>query len=95
MDYGKIISQGTPDALIRQHSRGTTVVMPRERFAPKKDGFPLPVRTVKENVEIKTDDVNQCLEQLIAYGVDLSDMTVRSPNLETVFLNLTGRQLRD
>ena len=95
MDYGKIISQGTPDALIRHHRRGTTVVMPRERFAPKKDGFPLPVRTVKENVEIKTDDVNQCLEQLIAYGVDLSDMTVRSPNLETVFLNLTGRQLRD
>jgi ABC-2 type transport system ATP-binding protein len=32
MDYGKIIVQGTPDALIRQHSRGTTVVMPKDRF---------------------------------------------------------------
>ncbi len=95
MDYGKIISQGTPDALIRQHSRGSTVVMPRERFTPKTDDFPLPVRTVKDNVEIKTEDVNQCLEHLIAYGIDLSDMTVRSPNLETVFLNLTGRQLRE
>ncbi|MDX1707700.1 MAG: ABC transporter ATP-binding protein [Desulfobacterales bacterium] len=95
MDYGKIISQGAPDALIRQHSRGTTVVVPRERFTLEKDGFPIPVRTVKDNVEIKTDDVNQCLEQLMAYGVDLADMTVRSPNLETVFLNLTGRQLRD
>ena len=95
MDYGKIISQGTPDALIRQHSRSSTVVMPRERFTPKTDDFPLPVRTVKDRVEIKTDDVNQCLEQLIAYGIDLSDMTVRSPNLETVFLNLTGRQLRE
>jgi ABC-2 type transport system ATP-binding protein len=95
MDYGKIIVQGTPDALIRQHSRGTTVVMPKDRFRPQTDGFPLPVRTVKGNVEIKTDDVNQCLEQLMAHGVDLSDMTVRSPNLETVFLNLTGRQLRE
>jgi ABC-2 type transport system ATP-binding protein len=95
MDYGKIIVQGTPDALIRKHSRGTTVVMPRDRFTPQTDGFPLPVRTVKGNIEIKTDDVNQCLEQLIAYGVDLSEMTVRSPNLETVFLNLTGRQLRE
>jgi ABC-2 type transport system ATP-binding protein len=95
MDYGKIISQGTPDALIRQHSRGSTVVVPRERFTIKTDDFPLTVRTVKDSVEIKTEDVNQCLEQLMADGIDLSDMTVRSPNLETVFLNLTGRQLRE
>jgi len=95
MDYGKIIAQGTPDTLIRQHSRGTTIVMPKDRFTPRKDTFPLPVLTVKGNVEIKTNDVNQCLEQLMAHGVDLSDMTVRSPNLETVFLNLTGRQLRE
>ena len=95
MDYGKIISQGTPDALIRQHSRGSTVVVPRERFTPKMDDFPLTIRTVKDSVEIKTEDVNQCLAQLMAYGIDLSDMTVRSPNLETVFLNLTGRQLRE
>ncbi|MGD8991081.1 MAG: ABC transporter ATP-binding protein [Desulfobacterales bacterium] len=95
MDYGKIIAQGTPDALIRQHSRGTTVVMPKDRFTPATDNFPLPARNVKDNIEIKADDVNQCLKQLIAHGVDLSDMTVRSPNLETVFLNLTGRQLRE
>ncbi|MGD9051033.1 MAG: ABC transporter ATP-binding protein [Desulfobacterales bacterium] len=95
MDYGKIIVQGTPDALIRQHSRGSTVVIPKDRFKLETDSFPLPVRTVKDNVEIKTDDVNQCLEQLMAHGVNLSDMTVRSPNLETVFLNLTGRQLRE
>jgi ABC-2 type transport system ATP-binding protein len=95
MDCGKIIARGTPDTLIRQHSRGTTVVMPKDRFTAQTDNFPLPVLTVKGNVEIKTDDVNQCLEQLMAHGVDLSDMTVRSPNLETVFLNLTGRQLRE
>jgi ABC-2 type transport system ATP-binding protein len=95
MDYGKIMVQGSPDALIRKHSRETTVVMPRDRFTSKPDSFPLPVQTVKDNVEIKTNDVNQCLEDLIAHGIDLSDMTVRSPNLETVFLNLTGRQLRE
>lgn len=95
MDYGKIIIQGRPDALIRQHSRDTIVVIPKERFTPKRNDFSLPVRTVKDNVEIKTNNINQCLEQLIACGVDLSDMTVRSPNLETVFLNLTGRKLRE
>jgi ABC-2 type transport system ATP-binding protein len=95
MDYGRIIAQGSPDALIRRYGRGTTVVIPVDRLAPIPDGFPLPVRTVKDTVEIKTDDVNQCLQQLIKHGVDLSDITVRSSNLETVFLNLTGRKLRE
>jgi len=95
MDYGKIIAQGTPDALIRRYSRGITVVLPRHRFALQADHFPLPFHEVKDTIEIKTDDVNQCLEQLIAHNVDLSDISVRSPNLETVFLNLTGRKLRE
>ena len=95
MDYGKIIAQGSPDELIRKYSRGITVVLPREHYALKANRFPLPVREVKDTIEIKTDDVNQCLEQLISHGVDLTDITVRSPNLETVFLNLTGRKLRE
>jgi ABC-2 type transport system ATP-binding protein len=95
MDYGKIIAQGTPADLIRQYSRGITVVLPRHRFALGANGFSLPVREVKDTIEIKTDDVNQCLEQLISNDVDLSDITVRTPNLETVFLNLTGRKLRE
>jgi ABC-2 type transport system ATP-binding protein len=95
MDYGKIIAQGSPDALIRQYSRGITVVLPRQPYALKANGFPLPIREVKDTIEIKTDDVNQCLEQLISHGVDLSDIAVRSPNLESVFLNLTGRKLRE
>ena len=95
MDYGKIIAQGTPAELIRRHSRGITVVLPRHRFALEANRFPLPVREVKDTIEIKTDDVNQCLEQLITHGIDLSDITVRTPNLETVFLNLTGRKMRE
>ncbi len=95
MDYGKIIARGTPAELIRQYSRGITVVLPRERYALKANSFPLPVREVNDTIEIKTDDVNQCLEHLITHGVDLTDITVRLPNLETVFLNLTGRKLRE
>ncbi len=95
MDYGKIIARGTPAELIRQHGRGITVVIPRQRFAAATDRFPLPVREVKDTIQIRTDDVNQCLTQLITHGINLSDITVRSPNLETVFLNLTGRQLRE
>jgi len=95
MDYGKIIAHGTPDELIRQYSPEITVVLPRERFASIAADFPLSVREVKNSIEIETNDVNLCLEQLLSRGVDLSDIKVRSPNLETVFLNLTGRKLRE
>jgi len=95
MDYGKIIAQGSPDELIRRYSRGITVVLPKVHYALKANSFPLPVREVKDTIEIKTDDVNQCLEQLISHDIDLSDIAVRTPNLETVFLNLTGRKLRE
>jgi ABC-2 type transport system ATP-binding protein len=95
MDYGKIIAQGSPDELIRQYSHGITVVISKEHFALAADSFSLPVREVKGTIEIKTDNVNQCLKQLISHDVDLSNITVRSPNLESVFLNLTGRKLRE
>jgi ABC-2 type transport system ATP-binding protein len=95
MDYGRIIARGTPRELIKQHSPEMTVILPAENFDHELEDLALPYRKIKGNVEIKTNDVNSCLDLLISRRVDLSDLTVRSPSLESVFLNLTGRQLRD
>ena len=95
MDYGKIIARGSPRELIKQYSPEMTVVLPADNFDRDLEKLPLPYRKVNGTVEIKTNDVNSCLDQLISRSVDLSDLTVRSPSLESVFLNLTGRQLRD
>ena len=95
MDYGKIIAQGSPKELIRQFSPEMTVVLPKERFDPSPDYLDLPYRYVAESIEIKTEDINSCLNHLLSHSIDLTDLTVRSPSLETVFLNLTGRKLRD
>ena len=95
MDYGKIIARGTPKELIRQFSPEMTVVLPKERFDLLTDNLGLSYRNVAESIEIKTEDVNSCLNDLLSHNIDLTDLTVRSPSLETVFLNLTGRKLRD
>jgi ABC-2 type transport system ATP-binding protein len=95
MDYGKIIARGTPRELIKQYSPEMTVILPADNFDHDLEKLPMPYRKVNGTVEIKTNDVNSCLDQLISRNVDLSDLTVRSPSLESVFLNLTGRQLRD
>lgn len=95
MDYGKIIARGTPKELIRQFSPEMTVVLPKECFDRSPDYLGLPYRNVAESIELKTEDVNSCLNQLLSQNIDLTDLTVRSPSLETVFLTLTGRNLRD
>ena len=95
MDYGKIIALGTPRDLIKQYSPEMTVVFPKESFDPLPDHLGLPYRIVKDNIEFKTKDVNSFLNHLLSHNIDLTDLAVRSPNLETVFLNLTGRHLRD
>jgi len=95
MDYGKIIARGTPQELIKQYSPEMTVILPSSSLNHNLDWLPLPYRKVNDAVEIQTNDVNSCLNLLISQNVDLSDLTVRSPSLESVFLNLTGRQLRE
>ena len=95
LDHGRIIAQGSPDELIRTHCRGDTVILPKTSFSDRLMKLDLPYREIKDRVEIETDNINGLLEKLMAMGTDLTELQVRSPNLETVFLNLTGRQLRD
>jgi ABC-2 type transport system ATP-binding protein len=95
MDHGRIIAQGAPEALIRTHCEGVTVVLPRASFHKPPGELPLRVQEINAAVHIQTTNIDECLRQLLAFQVDLSDMSVHSPNLEHVFLNLTGRHLRD
>jgi ABC-2 type transport system ATP-binding protein len=95
MDNGKIIAQGTPLQLIREHCEGVTVILPRSSIKIPLQELPFRFREINGGVEIKTNDINSCLNRLLSEHVDLTEMIVRSPNLENVFLNLTGKQLRD
>jgi hypothetical protein len=72
-----------------------TVVLPRGSFRQPPETLPLSVQEMNSSVHIQTSNIDDCLKQLLSCQVDLSDMSVYSPNLEHVFLNLTGRHLRE
>lgn len=95
MDFGKIIAQGTPDDLIRTTCGGASLTLPKNQLETVKPGLAYSYRESGERVELFPDDIHACLAELIEMDVDLTEMSVRSPNLEDVFLTLTGRQLRD
>jgi ABC-2 type transport system ATP-binding protein len=95
MDHGKIIAQGTPAALIKKYCGGVTISLPKEVVTASLMESDLVVHERGEQVEIQADNVNSILEKLINQDVELTDMSIRSPHLEDVFLILTGRQLRE
>lgn len=71
------------------------MVIPKSSFSIPLDTLSMDYREVQGRVELQTNSINECLGQLLSLNIDLTDMTIRSPNLEDVFLGLTGRQLRD
>lgn len=95
MDSGRIIAQGTPEELIRQHGGETSVSLPQASLDGILPQLPFQYRNRQQRIELQTGDVNACLETLIQEGVNLDDLNINTQNLETVFLNLTGRQLRE
>jgi ABC-2 type transport system ATP-binding protein len=95
MDYGRIIARGSPAELIKRHCGGVTVELPMTSFNPSLPPLSVPFQVVQNRIEIMTDDLNGFVAELVAKNVNLKNMAVRSPNLEDVFLTLTGRQLRE
>lgn len=93
MDHGKIIAQGTPKKLLETHFNDVVLQLPEEVFA-NIEGMPYPINTHKGVAEIATSDVNQVIADLISRNISLSDLQVRSRNLDDLFLELTGKEIR-
>jgi len=94
MDHGRIIAEGPPSRLLKEHFDDVVLELPRDEFHVDPALFPLPVLTADDRVEILTADVEQALRALLAHGVPLRHLRIRPRNLEDLFLELTGRELR-
>jgi ABC-2 type transport system ATP-binding protein len=94
MDHGKIIVMGSPRELLDTHCGGAAIVLPGAANDPRLKALGLPLYQIEDAVEIQTGSVNDTVSLLVANGIDLSRMTVRSQNLEDLFLKLTGSELR-
>ncbi|MDH3576287.1 MAG: ABC transporter ATP-binding protein [Gammaproteobacteria bacterium] len=94
MDAGKIITQGSPDELLRQRYKGLIIELP---ISDLTDELRQIEHTLYENlgiVEIVTSDVSSSLQQLSPHVTNLNHIKIRQPNLEDLFLDLTGHTLR-
>jgi ABC-2 type transport system ATP-binding protein len=103
MDHGKILELGTVTELVTRHFKERTVrFAAREQLTDVRLASVAAVnRVAREGDEsvLYTTDVPATIGELLKVsdelGLEALDVGVRRPTLEDVFLELTGRALRD
>ncbi len=93
IDHGKILDVDTVDRLIEKH--GGKSVIEVDLIAPPEDADQLPGRIENNTLRIETEKPMEQFADLAAAGLKFSRVVIEKSDLETVFLNLTGRRLRD
>ena len=93
MDHGKILAFGSVDGLIASH--GGSPVLRAEVREPPANHESLPGRWDGTSVRIECDRPLEVAVELSAKGVKIEKLSLEQPDLESVFLALTGRSLRD
>jgi ABC-2 type transport system ATP-binding protein len=94
MDAGKIITRGPPDELLRNRYDGLVIELPLEDVTGDLDGIDHVIYDNQGIVEIISTDVSTSLEALATRVDNLNRIKIRQPNLEDLFLDLTGHSLR-
>ncbi len=102
MDKGRIVAMGDPDELKRRFGgRSKVIIYPKMRYLRRiaellSSYSPKPVA---DNLVMETDSPDSLVPEIVARlaeaGLEPERVEIRSPTLEDVFLNLTGRSLRE
>jgi ABC-2 type transport system ATP-binding protein len=106
MDHGKILALDSPDALKRSVGADTIVTVKAggdiqalaERLASEIAEVTR-TRVIDGGVELHVKETQRLVPRVVNAaedaGFDLADLSVSEPSLETVFISLTGKELRD
>lgn len=93
MDHGRILAEDTVERLISAHGgKGVAYV---EFEEPPEPHIQLPGRPENLHLRFESDHPMEDIAALTAQGVRFRSLRVERADLESVFLNLTGRRLRD
>ena len=103
MDHGRILEMGTVESLVSKHFQERTVRFDRlDGLAPEELERLPEVTSVKEDTDevlMYTRDPGRTIGALLdladSRGLEPQNLGIRRATLEDVFLDLTGRALRD
>ncbi len=92
IDHGKLLAIDTVQGLINAH--GAQPVIEGELVEASDVSFP-GAEIEGRHFRLESSEPVQTLGQLVAAGLAFQQVSIHQPDLESVFLALTGRRLRD
>jgi ABC-2 type transport system ATP-binding protein len=106
MDHGRILALDTPVALKRSVGADTIVTVKAAGDQTQLEGAfrrglggLTRTRVIDGGVELQVRGADRLVPRIVAAaesaGLALADVSVAEPTLETVFIGLTGKELRD
>jgi lipooligosaccharide transport system ATP-binding protein len=99
MDHGRIVAEGTPQALLKEHAGGAEVLELRfgnqepHEFAAELDGLGERLDELSDRILVYAADGEQAAAEVQRRGMTPTGILIRRASLEDVFLHLTGRTL--
>ncbi len=94
MDQGRILELDTPDHLLDKHFDGVLITLPYRGEKPGENGIPEGAEICGEKLELQTNTVDRSIRDLLEAKVSLEGLSIHKPNLEDLFIKLTGTSLR-
>ena len=101
IERGKIIDVGTPEELVRRHCPARTVVLAtesvlaEERLRALRSVNTVTRREMRYTIEGRGEDfVSELMQCLSENRIRVTEFRTEQPNLEDVFLQLTGHSIR-
>jgi len=102
MDHGRIIALDTPEALVQALGAQKRLVftLPEGQAVPDLAGLPQVDRTESSGSRLVVYGHGERFTSAVVYaleeaGTPFLDLRTEQPNLEDVFLSLTGREMRE
>jgi ABC-2 type transport system ATP-binding protein len=101
LDHGRVIAQGTKEELVTRSFGGRSQVLmhfaatlPGTAAWAASRGGTMTDGAAHFSVD-RAAEIATLLDAAAHEGLDVADVSVRRPNLESVFLQLTGKELRE
>lgn len=104
IDQGEIIAEGSLDDLRLSHNADEYIIFTLSNLSDikinqVKEKFDNILSTNENSITFTTKNSNKDMQLIISglseTGLEINNIEIQRANLETIFLNLTGRKLRD
>ncbi len=93
INSGEIIDQGSPNDLLKKHFRYKRLSLDKSAITHVHQAYPMPTEDDGDRIILLVENIDTAIVWLQQAKVSLATLSIDQPNLEDLFLKLTGHTL--